>query len=42
MIERNLALIRLGDAASMPYSLSEIEFENPRLRTMDVVAGIGH
>ena len=42
VIERNLALIRLGDAASMPYSLSEIEFENPRLRTMDVVAGIGH
>ena len=42
IIERNLSLIRLGNAATMPYSLADIEFKNPRLRTMDVIRGIGH
>ena len=42
IIERNLSLIRLGSAAAMPYSLADIEFKNPRLRTMEVVHGIGH
>ena len=42
IIERNIALIKLGDCADMPYSLDEIEFTNPRLRTMDVIRGIGH
>lgn len=42
IIERNISLIKLGGCADMPYSLADIEFTNPRLRTMDVIRGIGH
>ena len=42
IIERNLSLIRLGGGATLPYTLDEIIFNNPRLRTMDVIRGIGH
>ena len=42
IIERNLALIRLSENADIPFSLDEARFENPRLRTMDVIRGIGH
>ena len=42
IISRNLSLIRLDGNADMPYSLEAIEFKNPRLRTMDVIRGIGH
>ena len=42
IIERNLSLIKLCEGATLPYSLEEIEFINPRLRTMDVIRGIGH
>ena len=42
IIERNISLIKLGDGAALPYELSEIEFQNPNLRTMEVIHGIGH
>ena len=42
IIERNLALIRLSGVADIPFSLDEAKFINPRLRTMDVIRGIGH
>lgn len=42
IIERNLSLIRLGEGAAMPFEPEKIEFINPRLRTMDVIRGIGH
>ena len=42
IIERNLSLIRLGKGATLPFTLDEIVFNNPRLRTMDVIRGIGH
>ena len=42
IIERNRSLIRLGNCATMPYSLADIEFAGPRLSTSDVIRGIGH
>ena len=42
IIERNMALIKLSEGADMPFELDEVRFENPRLRTMDVIRGIGH
>ena len=42
IIERNLSLIRLGDGADLPFALDEARFVNPRVRTMDVIRGIGH
>ena len=42
IIERNLSLIRLSDCAKLPFTLDEITFTNPRIRTMDVIRGIGH
>ena len=42
IIERNRSLIRLGNCATMPYSLTDIEFAGPRLSTSDVIRGIGH
>lgn len=42
IIERNLALIRLSPGAPMPFSLDEAVLNNPHLRTMDVIRGIGH
>lgn len=41
IIERNLTLIRLSDGAEMPFSLDDAKFENPHLRTMEVIRGIG-
>lgn len=42
IIERNLALIRLSEGADIPFTLDEARFENPRLKTMDIIRGIGH
>ena len=42
IIERNISLIKLSRGAALPYTLDEIIFNNPRLRTMDVIRGIGH
>lgn len=42
IIDRNMSLIKLSDCAEMPFSLDDARFENPRLRTMDVIRGIGH
>ena len=42
IIERNLALIKLMDGATLPFTLDEAAFTNPRIRTMDVIRGIGH
>ena len=41
LLDRNYALIRLDGSAAMPYALDELRFENPRLRTMDIIRGIG-
>ena len=41
ILERNLSLIRLCEGADIPFSLDDAKFENPRLRTMDIVRGIG-
>ena len=41
ILERNLALIKLAEGADMPFTLDEARFENPHLRTMDVIRGIG-
>lgn len=41
ILERNMSLIRLSEGADMPFSLDEARFENPMLRTMDVIRGIG-
>ena len=42
ILTRNSALIKLGKGAALPFTLDEIRFTNPRLRTMDVIRGIGH
>ena len=42
VLKRNMALISLNGAAELPFTLDEIEFINPHIRTMDVVRGIGH
>ena len=42
LIERNMTLIKLSDVADIPFSLEQAKFDNPRLRTMDVIRGIGH
>lgn len=42
IIERNLSLIKLCEGADTPFTLDEARFNNPRLRTMDVIRGIGH
>jgi DNA polymerase-1 len=42
IIERNLSLIRLGEGATLPFGLDELAFTNTRIRTMDVIRGIGH
>ncbi len=42
LLDINLSLIRLCGEADIPFSLEEIEFNNPRIRTMDVIRGIGH
>ena len=41
ILERNVALIRLSGEAELPFSLDEARFENPMLKTMDVIRGIG-
>lgn len=41
-IDINISLISLDGSADIPFNLDEIEFTNPRLRTMDVIRGIGH
>ena len=42
LLERNEALIKLQGGASLPFALEEIAFTNPRIRTMDIIRGIGH
>lgn len=42
IIKRNISLIKLGRGATLPFTLEEILFTNPRVRTMDVIRGIGH
>lgn len=41
LIDRNHALIKLSGEADIPFSLDQIKFENPLLRTMDIVREIG-
>lgn len=42
LLARNMSLIRLDGNADIPFSLDEIEFDPPHIRTMDVIRGIGH
>ncbi len=42
VLKRNMALISLNGDAELPFTLEEIEFINPHIRTMDVIRGIGH
>ena len=42
ILKRNISLIRLAGDADIPFTLEEIEFNNPHIRTMDVIRGIGH
>ena len=41
ILKRNAELIALTGEAALPFTLEEIEFNNPYLRTMDVIKGIG-
>ena len=42
ILKRNMALISLDGNADLPFALDEIKFNNPHIRTMDVIRGIGH
>ena len=42
ILKRNMALISLDGNADLPFTLDEIKFNNPHIRTMDVIRGIGH
>lgn len=42
ILTRNMSLIKLAGDAELPFTLEEIEFINPHIRTMDVIRGIGH
>lgn len=42
ILRRNMALISLDGNAELPFALDEIKFNNPHIRTMDVIRGIGH
>lgn len=42
ILKRNMTLIALGGDADIPFTLDEVEFNNPYIRTMDVIRGIGH
>lgn len=42
ILKRNLALISLSGNADLPFSIDDIEYINPHVRTMDVIRGIGH
>lgn len=42
ILARNLSLIKLTEGADMPFTFDEVKFENPMLRTMDIIRGIGH
>ena len=41
ILKRNMSLIKLDKGADIPFSIDDAEFKNPRLRTMDVIRGIG-
>ena len=41
ILDRNYSLIKLGEDAELPFTIDEIKFTNPMLRTMDVIRGIG-
>ena len=41
ILARNLSLIKLTEGADMPFSLDDAEFDNPRLRTMEIIRAIG-
>lgn len=40
LLDRNCALIRLDGSAEMPFTLDELHFENPRLRTMEIIRAL--
>ena len=42
ILKRNMALISLDGNADLPFTLDEMKFTNPHIRTMDVIRGIGH
>lgn len=42
ILKRNMTLIALGGDADIPFTLDELEFNNPYIRTMEVIRGIGH
>lgn len=42
ILKRNAALIKLDKGAALPFTLEEIRFTNPWIRTMDVIRAIGH
>ena len=42
ILRRNMVLISLNGYADLPFTLEEIEFVNPHIRTMDVIRGLGH
>jgi DNA polymerase-1 len=41
LLRRNLCLIKLDSHAPMPFSLDELEFSAPRIRTMAIIDAIG-
>ena len=42
ILKRNMTLIALGGDADIPFTLDEVEFNNPYIRTMEVIREIGH
>lgn len=41
ILKRNVSLIKLSDHAGIPFPLDEAKFESPRMRTMEIIRGIG-
>lgn len=41
ILKRNVSLIKLSDHADIPFPLDGAKFESPRMRTMEIIRGIG-
>lgn len=41
ILKRNVSLIKLSNHAGIPFPLDEAKFEFPRMRTMEIIRGIG-
>ena len=41
ILKRNVSLIKLSDHADIPFPLDKAKFESPRMRTLEIIRGIG-